>query len=147
MDIVDKSTRSRMMSGIRSKDTKPEILIRHALHAIGFRYSKNSSQLSGKPDIYLKKHHAVIFIHGCFWHGHNCDQFKIPKTRRSFWLNKINANRVRDKKVLKNLKKQGLRTCIIWECCIRGKKSRNINLLINRISKWIYSDSISRQFK
>jgi DNA mismatch endonuclease (patch repair protein) len=93
MDIVSKEKRSSMMSGIRSKNTKPEMQIRKTLYSRGYRYRLHSSVIPGKPDIIMRKYNAVIFIHGCFWHGHNCKLFRLPKTRTEFWENKINTNR------------------------------------------------------
>ena len=96
MDIVDKKTRSRMMSNIRSKNTKAEIAIRKRLFAAGFRYRLFDPRLPGKPDIVLPRYKTVIFIHGCLWHGHNCPLYKIPTTRTEFWKNKLEGNRKRD---------------------------------------------------
>ena len=97
-DIVDAKTRSRMMSGIRSRNTKPEMLVRRLLHHQGFRFRIHVRDLPGRPDIVLSKYHAVIFIHGCFWHGHGCPLFKVPGTRTDFWLEKIDRNRANDAK-------------------------------------------------
>jgi DNA mismatch endonuclease (patch repair protein) len=147
MDVVDKETRSRMMAGIRNSNTKPEILIRHALHGQGFRYRINNRNLPGKPDIVLKKYNAIIFVHGCFWHGHNCHLFRMPSTRSEFWARKIGFNRKRDKDVLQKLKDMGWRICIIWECSIKGKDCLdNFPALINNISDWIKSDNHSIEF-
>ena len=96
VDIVDKATRSRMMSGIRGKDTKPEVLIRKALHGRGLRYRLHASDLPGKPDLVFPRYGAALFIHGCFWHGHDCKYFKLPATRTEFWGGEINDNRDRD---------------------------------------------------
>lgn len=121
VDVVDKATRSRMMSGIRSKNTLPEKQIRSALHRRGFRFRLNQASLPGKPDLVLKKFNAVIFIHGCFWHGHNCKLFKWPSTNKSFWHKKIERNRDKDAEVLVALKKSGWRVMVIWECALKGK--------------------------
>ena len=93
VDVVDTATRSRMMAGIRGTNTKPELLLRKGLHAQGFRFRLHSTGLPGKPDIVLPRHHAVVFAHGCFWHGHNCHLFKWPSTRPEFWQAKIERNR------------------------------------------------------
>lgn len=137
MDIVGPEKRSEMMSGIRSKDTKPEIIIRKALYALGFRYRLHNKNIIGKPDLVLKKHNVLIFINGCFWHGHNCHLFKLPKTRTDFWENKIKTNQKRDKKVLTELGKSGWRIAIIWECAIKGKTKMNIDNLVVDLSEWI----------
>ena len=91
-DVVDRKTRSRMMSGIRGKNTRPELLIRKGLHARGFRFRLHDKRLPGKPDLVLPKYSAVIFVHGCFWHGHDCHLFKWPQSRREFWRKKITRN-------------------------------------------------------
>ena len=120
-DKFSKETRRRMMSGIRNKNTKPEIMIRKELFGKGFRYRLYNGKLPGKPDIVLKKHMAVIFIHGCFWHGHNCRYFVWPKSNREFWKIKINGNKRNDKKVIKELHTMGYRICIVWECVTRDQ--------------------------
>jgi DNA mismatch endonuclease (patch repair protein) len=109
-DVHDKETRSYNMSMIRSKNTKQEMLGRKFLHAHGFRYKLHDKSLPGKPDIVLPKFKTVIFIHGCFWHGHKgCKYFVVPKTRTGWWLNKINSNIANDFKATKALKKEGWR--------------------------------------
>ena len=95
-DVVDRETRSRMMAGIRGKDTKPELTIRKAIHARGFRYRIHDRRLPGKPDMVFPRYRAVILVNGCFWHGHNCHLFKWPSTRVDFWKTKIERNREKD---------------------------------------------------
>ena len=141
VDVVDKATRSRMMSGIKSKNTKPEVLIRSLLHKKGFRFRIHSNELPGKPDIVLKKYNAVVFINGCFWHGHNCHLFKWPKTRRKFWEDKINNNKSHDKAVFYNLRMLNWRICLIWECSIKYSKSP-VNDVIKQIDEWLKSDNV-----
>jgi len=119
-DIVDKETRSRMMSGIRGKDTKPEMIVRRALHKAGYRYRLHVKDLPGKPDIVLPKYKTVIFVHGCFWHHHDCKNSKWPKTREEFWRKKIEGNVARDKKAYAELEKLGWKVIVIWECQIRA---------------------------
>lgn len=121
VDVVDAATRSRMMSGIRGKDTKPEMLIRRALHARGLRYRLHDPALPGKPDLVFPRYRAVLFVNGCFWHGHDCRYFKIPATRTEFWTEKINANRMRDERQVMLLKEQGWRVMVIWECAVRDR--------------------------
>lgn len=109
--------RSYNMSRIRSTNTKPEVLLRKKLFAEGFRYRINDKKLPGKPDIVLKKHNTVIFVNGCFWHGHNdCRDFVIPKTKTEFWLNKINGNMMRDTKHTETLTKLGWKVITVWGC-------------------------------
>lgn len=121
VDLVTPEVRSRMMSGIRSKDTKPEWIVRRALHARGFRYRLHARDLPGHPDIVLPKHRAVIFVHGCFWHGHDCPLFRWPKTRPEFWLDKIGRNQANDKKHQAALQSLGWRVAIVWECALRSR--------------------------
>jgi DNA mismatch endonuclease, patch repair protein len=119
-DVVDAATRSRMMSGIRSKDTKPEMIVRRALHKAGFRYRLHDGRLPGKPDIVLPKYRTVIFVHGCFWHGHLCKDFKWPKSRVEFWRAKIEGNVARDARNLELLERAGWRVAVVWECSIKS---------------------------
>jgi DNA mismatch endonuclease (patch repair protein) len=118
-DKCSKETRSRMMSGIKNKNTKPEIMIRKELFSNGFRYRLHNGKLPGKPDLVLRKYNAAVFIHGCFWHGHNCRYFIWPKSNTEFWREKIKGNKRNDKKVIAKLKEQGYRICIFWECVTR----------------------------
>jgi DNA mismatch endonuclease (patch repair protein) len=138
-DVVDPATRSRMMSGIRGKNTKPELLIRKALHARGFRYRLHC-ELPGKPDICLPKHRAVIFVHGCFWHGHDCHLFKWPSTRPEFWRAKIARNREVDAAAEAALLAAGWRVGTIWECAIKGKAKLPRDALAVLVSSWLMSD-------
>ena len=121
-DVHDKATRSYNMSRIKGKDTKPEMLVRKFLHAQGFRYRLHVKDLPGKPDIVLPKYKTVIFIHGCFWHGHNnCKYYVVPKTKTEWWLNKINRNIENDRKAINVLKKDGWRIITLWECDLKPK--------------------------
>lgn len=116
-DVHDKKTRSYNMSRIKGKNTKPEMLVRKFLHKNGYRYRLNYSKLPGKPDIVLPKYKTVIFINGCFWHGHKgCKFFVIPKTRAEWWTEKINGTIERDEIKIKELKKNGWIVKILWEC-------------------------------
>jgi DNA mismatch endonuclease (patch repair protein) len=131
-DVHDKATRSYNMSRIRAKNTKPEMLVRKFLHAQGFRYKLHDKRLPGKPDIVLPKYKTVIFIHGCFWHGHkDCKYFIVPKTRTEWWLNKINSNIANDTKAVKALKKEGWKIINLWECDLKAIRVERIlaNLL------------------
>ena len=139
-DIVAPAVRSRMMSGIRSKNTKHEVRIRKALHAAGFRYRLHRRDLPGTPDITLPRYHTVVFVHGCFWHGHDCHLFKWPSTRPEFWAAKIAGNRQRDQEARTALLKAGWRRIVIWECAIRGKYRLEFESLINQMIAWIKDD-------
>ena len=115
------------MSRIKNKDTKPEMLVRKFLHAHGYRYRLNVKTLPGKPDIVLPKYHTIIFVHGCFWHGHeNCKYFKIPQTRTQWWTDKINTNKANDAKAMKALKKDGWKVIVVWECDLKKHMTREI---------------------
>lgn len=121
IDVVDSQTRSRMMSGIKGVDTKPEMLVRRALHARGFRYRLHVKKLPGKPDLVLPKYKVVIFVNGCFWHRHACRLFKWPSTRSEFWKGKLNRNAERDKDNIRELLHIGWRILVIWECALKGR--------------------------
>lgn len=138
VDVVDSKTRSRMMAGIRGKNTKPELLIRKLLHRRGFRYRLHARNLPGKPDLVLPKYGAVIFIHGCFWHGHDCPYFKWPSTRSEFWRGKILKNQQNNEKAYKALTDLDWRVLTVWECATR-KKALNILGLVDRIDIWLNS--------
>lgn len=136
-DIVDSYKRSLMMAGIKGRNTKPELLVRSLLHKKGFRFRLHVKDLPGKPDIVLPKYKAVIFIHGCFWHGHqDCPLFKLPATRTEFWREKICRNRANDHRVVGLLLTSKWRVCIIWECSIRRAR-KDPAKLVNTITEWL----------
>lgn len=122
-DRHTKEQRSYNMSKIRSNNTKPEILLRKYLFSKGFRYRINDTKLPGKPDLVLKKYKTVIFVNGCFWHGHEgCKYFVVPKTRTEFWLNKIHGNQKRDIENLSKLQEAGYKVITVWECDLKKDK-------------------------
>jgi len=123
------------MSRIRSKDTKPEMLVRRFLHKNGFRYRLHVKTLPGKPDIVLPKYKTVIFIHGCFWHGHEgCKYYVVPKTRTEWWLNKINANKLKDAHAEKMLLESGWQVLNVWECELKSPAAdRTLSSLMSAI--------------
>ena len=127
-----------MMAGIRGKNTKPELMIRKALHARGFRYRLHCN-LPGKPDICLPKYRAVIFVNGCFWHGHDCHLFKWPKTRPDFWKAKIDRNRSVDDAAKARLLASGWRVMQIWECSLRGASSPGLEKVVSTLADWLES--------
>lgn len=147
VDVVSQSKRSEMMSGIKAKDTKPEILVRNALHQRGYRYRLHDKRLPGTPDLVLPKYNAVIFVHGCFWHGHECHLFKWPKTRQEFWHEKITANKARDAKQKDCLFAEGWRVAEIWECSLKGRFCLDFLLVIESIEGWISSEEISLEIR
>lgn len=141
-DVVDKATRSRMMSGIRAKNTAPELYVRQRLHAKGFRFRLHAKDIPGKPDIVLPKHNALIQVHGCFWHGHGCKQCKTPATNTEFWQEKISSNQQRDNQNLCKQKENGWRTLVIWECAIRLSIQQKASFdLIESIGLWLNSNN------
>src|ERR1700759_4169065 len=131
-DVHDKETRSKNMAAIKSRNTKPELLVRRFLHASGFRYTLHNKKLPGKPDIVLPKYRTVIFIHGCFWHGHkDCKYFVVPKTRTEWWLNKIIGNIANDEKAVKALKKDGWKIITLWTCKLKKGQNKTLNELLS----------------
>lgn len=136
-DVVDPQTRSRMMSGIRAKDTIPEHAIRSMLHRAGFRFRLHYSALPGKPDMVFPKYRAIILVNGCFWHGHACHLFKWPSSRPEFWRKKINATRERDLKNIEAYKELDWRVMVVWECALRGKNRLEISNINSRIQDWL----------
>ncbi len=138
MDVHDKKTRSYNMSQIKGKNTKPEELVRKHLFSQGFRYRKNDKRLPGSPDIVLPKYKSVIFVNGCFWHGHEgCRYFVWPKSNTEFWKNKIETNIVRDKKKTGELEALGWKVIVIWECEL---KSSNRDVTLERTVNEIKGD-------
>jgi len=139
-DIVDRQTRSRIMSAIRAKDTGPELALRKALHARGFRYRIHAKHILGRPDLVLPKHGALIFVHGCFWHRHDgCRLASTPATRQDYWQAKFEANVKRDRTVRKALLLQGWRILVVWECSL--KKPQQIAATADAARDWLHSES------
>jgi DNA mismatch endonuclease (patch repair protein) len=135
MDVHDRRTRSYNMSRIKGKDTKPELIVRKFLFGEGFRYRLHVRSLPGKPDLVFPKYRAVIFVHGCFWHGHKgCKYFVPPKTRIEWWINKINSTKKKDVKNALELKKQGWKVISVWECSLKSdKRYKTLALLEDKI--------------
>ena len=123
-DVVDRATRSRMMSAIRGRDTRPELEVRRLLHREGLRFRLHAA-LPGKPDLVFPKYEAVVFVHGCFWHRHpNCRYATTPASNQEFWQAKFNANVARDKRVLARLRREGWRVFTVWACRIMEGRMR-----------------------
>ena len=133
VDVLTPEQRRHNMQSVRQRDTKPEMLIRRGLHTRGFRYRLHQKTLPGRPDLVFPKLHAVVFVNGCFWHGHDCPLFKLPTTRQEFWQKKIEGNRIRDAKAIKSLQQSGWRVLIVWECSLRGRWRRAFADVINDI--------------
>ena len=146
-DVVSKAKRSKMMAGIRSKDTRPEIKIRKALHRLGFRYRLHKAALPGRPDLALPKYRAVIMVNGCFWHGHGCHLFKWPSTRPEFWRRKINRNRLKDSETIALLKEDNWRILVVWECALKGRTKLSFEDLILDIAGWIESKNCYKEIE
>ncbi|MFD1153439.1 very short patch repair endonuclease [Undibacterium aquatile] len=140
-DVHSKAARSKNMRAIKAKNTQPELLIRQALYARGFRYRLHDKGLPGTPDIVLKKYKALIFINGCFWHGHRCHLSKIPQTRTAFWLAKISDNIARDQRHQTQLLASEWRYAVIWECALKGKTRLRADYLIDCVEDWIINSN------
>lgn len=140
-DIVAPEVRSRMMGGIRGKDTGPELILRRGLHALGFRYRLHVKEIPGKPDLVFPCHRAVLFAHGCFWHGHECHLFKWPKSRADWWRAKIEKNRAVDARTLAALNAAGWRVGIVWECALKGRSRRPVERVIASCADWLRSEA------
>lgn len=126
-DVVDRATRSRMMSGIRGRNTKPEVTVRKYLHSQGLRYRIAPKNLPGKPDIVLPKYHVVVFVHGCFWHRHpRCKYAAVPSSNARFWKKKFAENVTRDKRVHRALRSADWRIIVIWECQIGAPRLKRL---------------------
>lgn len=144
VDVVDKATRSRMMSGIRGRNTKPEVALRKALHRLGLRFLLHDARLPGRPDIVLPKFRAVVQVHGCFWHRHpGCRYATSPASNRAFWTAKFQANVERDRATLGALQTLGWRTAVIWECSIRKETADSIAI---ELLRWINGEAETLDF-
>ena len=128
VDIMTPEQRSALMSRIRSVDTKPELFVRRALHAMGYRFRTHVRDLPGRPDLVFTKRHAVVFVHGCFWHRHGCKKTYVPKVREEFWDSKFTANKSRDERNQLQLVRSGWRGLVVWECEVE-----NDDTLLDRI--------------
>lgn len=128
------------MAGIRGRDTKPELLIRKGLHAKGFRFRLHGRKLPGRPDLVFPARKATIFVHGCFWHGHDCHLFKWPSSREEFWRQKIAGNRERDGKAAQMLLSDGWRVLVLWECALKGRERQSTETVLDQVADWLQSD-------
>ena len=146
-DIVSPETRSRMMSGIKGKNTKPELLIRRGLHRLGFRFRLHRKDLPGKPDLVLPRYNAAVLVNGCFWHGHDCSLFKWPGSRPDFWRQKIAANKARDERNAAQIEILGWRQLIVWECTLKGKGRRSIDDVLLLCAEWLSGTEIKGEIR
>jgi len=138
-DVVDPGTRSKMMRGIKSKNSKPEVNLRTALHLLGFRFRIHRKDLPGRPDIVFPMYRAVVFVHGCFWHRHGCHLTATPKSNSAFWEAKFRANVLRDARQFRALVEGGWRVAVIWECELR---KAGAGVVAERLGRWLTSDSV-----
>jgi len=138
-DIHSAVIRSKNMAAIKSRNTKPELLVRKTLHSAGFRYRLHVKTLPGKPDVVLRKYKAVLFVNGCFWHGHDCHLFRWPKTRVDFWQKKIQTNIKNDREKINHLIGKW-RTGIVWECALKGKTRLPPEDILGQITVWLKSE-------
>jgi len=129
-----------MMAGIRGTNTKPELTLRKGLFAVGYRFRLHARNLPGKPDIVFPRFNAVLFAHGCFWHGHDCHLFKMPGSRPEFWSAKIARNRTTDARVSGELAEAGWRQGVVWECALRGRSRLEPGTVIETCSSWLRSE-------
>lgn len=137
IDVVDGPTRSRMMAGIRGRDTQPEMALRSGLHRLGLRFRLHARGLPGRPDMVLPRHRAVVFVHGCFWHRHKgCRLTTTPRTRAEFWAAKFDANMERDARNTRMLIAAGWRVAIVWECALRSSRRE---ATVSVVADWIRS--------
>lgn len=127
------------MSGIRGKNTRPEMTVRRGLHAMGLRYRLHDPDLPGRPDLVFPGHHAVVLVNGCFWHGHDCHLFKWPASRAGFWKQKIGRTRERDRDAREELEAGGWRVLTIWECALKGRTRLETTDLLERVVEWLHS--------
>jgi DNA mismatch endonuclease, patch repair protein len=137
MDVLTNQQRRHNMSRIRGKDTMPEMQLRRGLHAAGLRFRLHAAGLPGRPDMVFPRHRAVILMHGCFWHGHDCSLFKQPATRPEFWAQKISGNRERDGRTVKALQAAGWRLLIVWECSLKGPARRPVAEVVDYCAAFI----------
>ena len=128
------------MSAIRGKNTKPELAVRSALHRAGYRYRIHRKDLPGRPDLVFPRYNAVLFVHGCFWHGHGCRLFRWPATRKAYWKTKIGNNMARDERHQVALSDAGWRVATIWECALDGRDRLPMEEIVRTCAAWLESD-------
>jgi len=141
VDVLTPEQRQLNMSRIRGKDTKPELVLRRGLHASGLRYRLHCKHLPGQPDMVFPRFRAAVLVHGCFWHGHDCQMFKLPVTRREFWQAKIEGNRARDIRSYAALATTGWRVLVVWECAVKGPGRLPVDRLMAEVVSWLAGDA------
>jgi DNA mismatch endonuclease (patch repair protein) len=141
IDVLTPAQRKLNMRRIRARDTKPELLLRRGLHALGLRFRLHVRDLPGRPDLVFPRYRTALLVHGCFWHGHDCPLFRMPATRREFWASKIAGNRKRDQRTLDSLRTAGWRTLVVWECSLKGPARLPMSELLSRCFAFIRGGS------
>ena len=139
MDVLTAEQRRQCMARIKGRNTKPEVLLRKALWKRGLRYRLHDRSLPGTPDLVLPRFRAVVFVHGCFWHWHECALFVVPATNTEFWMGKIGGNRERDRRAETALRSAGWRVCTVWECALRGPERADVDIVADRVAGWLRS--------
>ena len=142
-DVLTPEQRRLNMSRIRGKDTKPELVLRRGLHALGLRFRLHRKDLPGRPDIVFPRYRAAVLVHGCFWHGHDCPLFKLPATRLEFWEAKIEGNRARDLRDVAALAAAGWRVLVVWECALKGPARLPVDVVLARVTSWLDTEKSS----
>lgn len=147
VDVLTPEQRRLNMSRIRGRDTKPELFLRRALHARGLRFRLHRKELPGCPDLVFPRFHAVLFVHGCFWHGHACSMFHLPATRAAFWRRKIDQNVKRDGIVQGKLAQDEWRVLTVWECALRGPGRKPSETVATEIIRWLRRNEPSKTIR
>lgn len=137
VDVLTPEQRQLNMSRIRGRDTKPEMTIRRGLHARGLRYRLHDKSLPGRPDLVFPRFRVAVFVHGCFWHAHECGLFRLPATRQEFWQKKLGGNVARDRVAVETLTSLGWRVLVIWECTLRGTRRMNVDEVVESAARYI----------
>ncbi len=136
-DVHSQPVRSKNMAAIKGQNTKPELLVRRSLHSRGLRYRLHDAKLPGKPDLVFPRFRCVVFVNGCFWHGHNCPLFKVPSSRTEFWLSKISQTVKRDERHKLALEDLSWRVGVVWECALRGSRKYPNDTVASAIEEWL----------
>lgn len=143
-DTVSAETRKRIMTAVKGKNTKPELVVRRLLHTLGFRFRLHVKDLPGHPDIVMPKYRAVVLVHGCFWHGHDCHLYRLPKTRSDWWSAKVDRNRDLDRRTVESLEERKWRVAEVWECAIKGRTRIPHEEIADQLEEWLLSGSTER---
>ncbi|MAM74933.1 MAG: very short patch repair endonuclease [Tistrella sp.] len=142
-DVLTQAQRRLNMSRVRGKNARPELILRKGLHARGLRFRIHRKDIPGRPDLAFISARAVVFVHGCFWHGHRCPLFKVPETRTEFWMNKILANMHRDEIVARQLQAEGWRSLVVWECALRGRGRLPLQTVLDLTETFVRGDQLT----